>query len=620
MAITGAITGRIRRSHYRLLGLVGHGQFGRVYCAVHRGTGELVALKDLNRERFSTHKFLRELRFLLSLEHPNIATCQALEHSATGRQLVLDYCEGGTLRYLIENEVPLSVLEILNFISDILQALDHAHRQGIVHCDIKPENVLLTITPGGWQARISDFGIARLSLEGKEGELGNSGSPAYMAPERFYHQYSAASDLYAVGIILYELLTGQRPFSGTPSELMGAHLNQWPALPDGITSPLREIILKALQKLLARRYKSAAEMLSAVRDASQQLLQANPEQAHRAIVRATLLSPVPLAIAPPQPFITVPHPVELLGQVTMPPADSPGSPAAEPTVNHWVLVGHHQQGWFYYWTGQRHSVVGYSQGFTLPFPIRQFRPLPDGGCLFTEKSIHVLSMKHGLVAIARFNHAITATISPDGNWFAACNAEVPHGEVPLMVRRLVREPGQPIRPTTLHRVALSAPFGDILALEAVDSRHFLAVISGEGKTAFQGFTRRGTRVGTLHLATRISTFVPTQQPYRLLALEADCPEAVLVIDVKPFRVFRYRLDIQPRWLFHLPLGYLAISAQGSLRILSEEGQSLGGVDHLPHPVSVIPISATQLLWAVSEENDSRIYTIDLTQLGLDIIF
>ncbi|NJL45695.1 MAG: serine/threonine protein kinase [Leptolyngbyaceae cyanobacterium SM2_3_12] len=254
------MTRQIRRSHYRVLGLVGHGQFGRVYGAIHRKTGELVALKDLHKDRFPTHKFLRELRFLISLEHPNIVTCHALEHSVSGRQLVLDYCEGGTLRSILDSEMALSLEEVLGFLLDILAALDHAHQQGIVHCDIKPENILLQLTPGGWTARISDFGIARLSQEDAESDLGPNGSPAYMAPERFYNQHPLTSDLYAVGVILYELLLGQRPFSGTPAELLVAHLNQLPEVPGEIPTPLRQILLRALQKLLSKRFQSAQEM------------------------------------------------------------------------------------------------------------------------------------------------------------------------------------------------------------------------------------------------------------------------------------------------------------------------------------------------------------------------
>ena len=255
-------------SKYRILKLVGEGQFGRVFCAVHQETGHLVALKELDRQ-IPTHKFLRELRFLLSLQHPNIVTCQALEHTPTGRYLVMDYCEGGTLRNLMESEVQLSLVQSLKLIADVLRGLEHAHSRGIIHCDIKPENILLSLHTKGWIARISDFGVARLTQELGSDNLGDTGSPAYMAPERFYGQYLPSSDLYAVGVMMFELAVGTRPFSGLPGEIMLAHLNQPVKVPNTVPFLLRSTILTALQKLPARRFASATEMLKSVRLATE---------------------------------------------------------------------------------------------------------------------------------------------------------------------------------------------------------------------------------------------------------------------------------------------------------------------------------------------------------------
>ncbi|NET10313.1 MAG: serine/threonine protein kinase [Symploca sp. SIO2B6] len=251
-------------SRYRILGLVGQGQFGQVFCAMHRKTGKLFALKNLERERFPTHQFLRELRFLLSLQHTNIVTCHAIEHTATGRYLVMDYCESGTLRSLMADDLALPIAQSLRLVADVLQGLDCAHRQKIVHCDVKPENILLTLTAKGWLAKISDFGIARLSQEVYNRSAGNTGSPAYMAPERFYSRYSPASDLYAVGVLLFELLVGRRPFSGLPKALMMAHLNQTVQCPDSIPAGLQQVITTALEKLPARRFQSAMEMLEQI--------------------------------------------------------------------------------------------------------------------------------------------------------------------------------------------------------------------------------------------------------------------------------------------------------------------------------------------------------------------
>ncbi|BAU65756.1 serine/threonine protein kinase [Stanieria sp. NIES-3757] len=255
-----------RHFHYEILRQIGQGQFSKVFCAINRQTGQLVALKELNCQNFSTKLFLRELNFLVSLHHPNIVTFQGLEYISNNRYLVMDYCEGGTLRDLIEYQVSISTLDILKFINDILLGLEYAHSREVVHCDLKPENVLLEPQGNSWIARISDFGIARLLQEAGVSivGLGATGSPAYMAPERFYGRYSVASDLYAVGIILYELLLGTRPFDGVPGDLIKAHLNQTITIPDSVPFILHSTIIKALQKLPQRRFTSAAEMRKSI--------------------------------------------------------------------------------------------------------------------------------------------------------------------------------------------------------------------------------------------------------------------------------------------------------------------------------------------------------------------
>lgn len=257
----------MKNSHYRILNLVGEGQFGKVYTAIHRQTGELVALKELNPRQFSTKKLLREMRILLSLEHPNIVRCLGIQHHLQERYLVTEYCEGGTLRDLLETATEISVEQKLKIITDILDGLNQAHQEGIIHRDLKPENILLCVTSQGWNAKISDFGVAKIELEDQNvnvSTMGDTGSPAYMSPEQFYGKYSYSSDLYAMGIILYELLIGDRPFSGSPNEIMIKHLNQTPKIPSEIPHSLAEIIRKALQKLPQHRFRTAQEMRTAI--------------------------------------------------------------------------------------------------------------------------------------------------------------------------------------------------------------------------------------------------------------------------------------------------------------------------------------------------------------------
>jgi len=253
----------VKNSRYRIVGLVGEGQFGKVYVAIHRETGELVALKELNPLQFSTKKFLREIRILLSLEHPNIIRCHGVEHHEGKRYLVTEYCEGGTLRDLLTSANPLTLEHKLKIIIDILDGLSYAHQEGIIHRDLKPENILLSVNSGGWKAKISDFGVAKIEKEdtvANISNIGDTGSPAYMAPEQFYGKYSYGSDLYSIRIIQYELILGDRPFRGSPYEIMLGHLNQQPNLPKHLPANLRLILREALQKLPQHRFRTALEM------------------------------------------------------------------------------------------------------------------------------------------------------------------------------------------------------------------------------------------------------------------------------------------------------------------------------------------------------------------------
>jgi serine/threonine protein kinase len=269
------------RSHYHLLGRVGQGQYSQVFCAIHKATGDVVALKQIDPTRSLTAQSLRELRLLVTLQHPNVVAWQGYNHCREGRYLVMDYCEGGTLRQLMPPPLPQAlpltagspsatrrerserIGSAVAIVADVLRGLVHVHGHGMIHADVKPENILLRLAPGGWQARLADFGIACLSCE--TAPLDSfCGSPAYMAPERFGGAIGPTADLYAIGIILYELLVGDRPFAGTPGELQTAHLTGAIVLPESLPQGLQQVLHQALQKAPGDRFASAAAMLAAL--------------------------------------------------------------------------------------------------------------------------------------------------------------------------------------------------------------------------------------------------------------------------------------------------------------------------------------------------------------------
>lgn len=584
-----------QHSNYRSLGLIGQGQFGQVYCALHRKTGQLVALKNINRSRLPTHRFLRELRFLLSLGHPHIANCHALEQSATGRQLVLDYCEGGTLRGLLDQEVQLSLQEILILIGEILAALDHAHSQGIVHCDIKPENILLSLTPDGWLAKVSDFGIARLSQEMKGAYTGATGSPAYMAPERFYHQYSEASDLYAVGIVLYELLLGDRPFSGNHSQLMVAHLNKPVRLPNTLPQAIQALLLKALAKLMARRFRNASEMQAAVTALSRTLTPAELQQRF----------PKPIFNAEPSSF-QAQTATSLRSAVSMLQL-LPGSPDTAPMLL--AATGSVIDGWALTETGTLASPHP-GQQWCLDRTVQQVMSSPEGAIAATEKALYRLGSDSVPALITTFTDPITV-IAGQHRWLTVQSTVTP--EKLWLIDTWGRVPSTP-RPFT---VEISQGVVHSLVL---DNRHLLIAEVVDQTTKLQLLTRWGKPLAQLELDVPIFQLWPSQAPYQCLARSGTHQQDLLIIHLKPFRVMRCRLDVAARWVGELVIGYVGISTTGELRIANFQRQIIGQIDRLPPPAAIAFHPPHHIWLATNHEATPRLHCIDIRDLDLDIVF
>ncbi|MEB3882907.1 serine/threonine-protein kinase, partial [Lyngbya sp. CCY1209] len=384
----------MRRSKYRILGWVGQGQYGKVYCGSDRKTGQLVALKELSHQRSPTSQFLQELWYIISLQHPNIAACLGLEHIETGRYLVMDYCEGGTLRSGIEGDRSLGLLESVQLVADVLKGLDYAHQRGVIHCDIKPENILLRARGDRWQPKLTDFGIARrLPLDGDGNRpVSNQptgGSPAYMAPERFYGLYSPQSDIYAVGVVLYELLVGDRPFHGTFNELMWAHMNHRIDLPAFLPESLRKPIKKSLEKLPARRFPTAGAMAEALTEAI-----ADPEVRAIGDRRLQRIPDDSQTESPPATDDPI-FPKLVSDSLPSPLPQNPATDTADdspnlPTEAKPLLVS--DPGHLYRAIGQtvevRSAAAEPPSQISLPEPVLALYPLSEGCCILTRHHLY----------------------------------------------------------------------------------------------------------------------------------------------------------------------------------------------------------------------------------------
>jgi len=260
--------------HFRVDHELGRGGAGVVYLAHDTRLGRKVAIKMLPPEIVNNpeilHRWKREARLLASLNHPNIATIhEELEETEGTSYLVLEYVEGETLRERIARD-RLTIEEAMSISLQIAEAISSAHSQGIVHRDLKPANI--KITPEG-RVKVLDFGIAKI-LGSRKGTALDTivtqpgqviGTPGYMSPEQSLgKETDHRTDIWSFGCVLYEMLTGKRPFPGREtSEVLEAMLQKepnWESLPKEVESPLREIIGKCLAKDLEERYQSSNKL------------------------------------------------------------------------------------------------------------------------------------------------------------------------------------------------------------------------------------------------------------------------------------------------------------------------------------------------------------------------
>lgn len=275
---------QVLNGRYRLIKRIGSGGMSIVYQAQDMSLGRLVAIKMLHESLTGDEGFLRrfqrEAHAAANLSHPNIVTVHDIGQDGYKHYIVMEYVDGRTLKQIIRDykkqgqTMPIS--RALQLVVQICSGIGYAHRSNLVHCDVKPQNILVTRDD---RVKVADFGIAQALSEATHYDQPSRvwGTPQYFSPEQAQgHPTSPASDVYAIGVVLYEMLTGELPFQAdSHTALALKHIQEHPPLASdlnpAVPPQLDQIINKVLAKEPAGRYRTAGQLgriLSAYRERS----------------------------------------------------------------------------------------------------------------------------------------------------------------------------------------------------------------------------------------------------------------------------------------------------------------------------------------------------------------
>ena len=359
-----------------------------VYEAIDPSMARRVAVKELQlpphlagaQKRERIERFYREAKAAGTLSHRNIVTIHDVGQENDRHFLVMEYLEGQSLRDVLQMQGALPLKETLEITLQLCDALAYAHSRGVVHRDIKPDNV--HILPGGI-VKLTDFGIARITAEPSITSQGQVfGTPSYMSPEQVAsHTVDHRTDLFSLGITLYEMLAGRKPFVGDSVITITYNImNVQPTMPVGVPLPLQQILQRALSKDPNLRYQNAAALAADLR-AEKFSLTAQPQ------------SPSPASAGRP-PLSFLPGPPLTLDTGTVPPEIS-GMPAPASA-----------------WSGALEPTQAYAQASTHGYsqPNSQWRRPSRSGAQFLRFALPALSLLALLALIAWGLHTVVASL------------------------------------------------------------------------------------------------------------------------------------------------------------------------------------------------------------------
>jgi serine/threonine-protein kinase len=312
-----------RIGDYEIVEILGAGGMGQVFKVRNVLSDRIEAMKvllpNLEGDPSLADRFLNEIKVQATLDHPNIAKLHTAMRSGNQVVMVMEFVDGTSLAEMLQRG-PLAPGTAAAYAAEVLDALGYAHAHGVIHRDIKPANIMLT---SGGQIKLMDFGIARVQANRHLTQTGSTiGSLSYLSPEQIKgSEPDGRSDLYSLGITMYEMVTGRRPFLGDSDfQIMSAHLQQAPMAPieviPGIPTALSDIILMAIEKDPAARFQSAEAFRGALASAFPAAVASTRTMAPvfaapvvAAPVAASITAaPLPIKTPPPLPHAETPQP------------------------------------------------------------------------------------------------------------------------------------------------------------------------------------------------------------------------------------------------------------------------------------------------------------------------
>ncbi len=278
-----AYLGKLVKGRYRVISKIGEGGMGSVYLAEQISIGRKVALKVLQGNYANDDEFIgrfrREARLAASLNHRNIVTVYDFDQGNDGSLFIaMEYLPGARLSDVVRRDGPLEIRRAVRLGLQIAEGLEAAHLAGVIHRDIKPDNIMVLGHRGAEDIKLMDFGIARMMDSGNTANLTRTGvimgTPAYMAPEQAEGaEISERTDIYALGVVLYEMLSGSVPFkASTPSAVLIKHLQEQPAplrkIRREVSPPIERLVMQALEKKPQKRLKDMHAVVEGLQKAN----------------------------------------------------------------------------------------------------------------------------------------------------------------------------------------------------------------------------------------------------------------------------------------------------------------------------------------------------------------